>query len=141
MALQAQYASTPVIGMAELTTTVETNARNPTGGNLSTVLTGGASGTRISKIIVIGTGSTTAAVVRLWLYDNTNYRLIREIAIPTSTISNTAENLPKTLFSESTNIDFLPIVLPSTTWSLRASISVTQGASAGVNVIAIGANL
>ena len=138
MALQAAYAATPVIGSAELTTADTTTRGTPT--TVGTVITGGASGTRLSKIIIQGAGTTIAGLIRLWLYDGTNYRMIKEVAVPAKTVSSTSPDLPQTILSESTNIDLLPITLPSASWSLRATVTTTQTGS-GVNVIAIGANL
>jgi hypothetical protein len=44
-------------------------------------------GTRVNKITVKGTGTTTAGMVRIYFYDGTNTRLYREVAITAITAS------------------------------------------------------
>lgn len=137
MALNAQFAATPRIGIAEVATADTATRTTPT--QVATVITGVAAGTRISKIIVQGAGTTVAGIVRLWLFDNTSYRLFKEVPISAATTSATA-TVPQVILSEATDPDLLPITLPGTTWSLRATVTTTQ-TSSGINVIAVGADL
>ncbi len=135
MALNAQYASTPVISGIVLAATADTSLTNPTT-SVGTVMTGAASGTRISKIAVKGAATTASGVVRLFIYNGTTYYLIKELLIPVVTSSN-ASIAYESILSESTTIDLLPIVLPSASYSLRATTSIAQS----FIVTAMGANL
>lgn len=124
MALNAQYASTPVISGVVLAATADTSLTNPVTA-VGTVITGAASGTRLSKITVKAVGTTAAGVVRFFIYNGTTYYLIHELLIPVVTSSSTA-NAYSAILAETTNIDLLPIVLPSGSYSLRATTSVAQ---------------
>lgn len=135
MALNAQYASTPVISGVVLAATADTSLINPTT-SVGTVMTGATNGTRISKIAIKGVGTTAAGVVRLFIYNGTTYYLIHEVLVPVVTSSNTA-NAYASILAETTNIDLLPIVLPSNTYSLRATTSVAQAFA----ITAFGASL
>ena len=83
-------------------------------GTVVTVATAGANGTRIDLIRICATVTTTAGVVRLFIYDGTNYRLYREILVTAITPSTTVE-----VYSFSFRPDE-PLILPSG-YSLRAS--------------------
>lgn len=69
---------TPVIGAGQVS--AANTARDGTG-TLATILTGASNGTRIHKITIKGTVTTTAGMVRLFIDDLTNKRLWREIPI------------------------------------------------------------
>ena len=97
--------------MGQVTTT--NTARDGTGSNLVTVLTAGSFGTRVSKIRVQATGTTTAGVVRIFMKDGTNTRLLFEIMVTAATPSTTVE-----AFSAERYFDE-PFVLPSG-WTLIA---------------------
>lgn len=58
-------------------------------GTLGTVLTAASNGTLIKAITVKAQVNTTEGMVRLFLFDGTNTRLIQEISIPTVTKSAT----------------------------------------------------
>ena len=77
------FTGTPNGGMGQVTTT--NTARDGTGSNLVTVLTAGSFGTRVSKIRVQATGTTTAGVVRIFMKDGTNTRLLFEIMVTAAT--------------------------------------------------------
>jgi hypothetical protein len=133
MASTPAFAATPKIGAVAISTADASRTAPSAAG---TVLTGVASGTRISRITIQATAATTAGMVRLFLHDGTNFRLFREV--PVTAITPTASVAPfNAVLSEQTNIDTLPITLPSGSWSLRAS---TNNAEA-FNVIAEGADL
>ena len=72
MATSAQYASTPVFGSANLTT-ADTSLTAPT--TFGTILTAGASGTRIDYIDIQGVATTVAGLINLFVFDGTNYIL------------------------------------------------------------------
>lgn len=132
MATQPQYASTPKIGIAVISTA--NTARDGTG-TLGTVFSAGTNGSRIERIVIQATGTTTAGTVRLFLHDGTSARLYDEISVtaitPTSTINAFVETL-----EAYTQPRYMPIVLPNG-WSLRASTNNAET----FNVIAMGGDL
>ena len=130
MSTSAQYASTPRIGSAVLTT-ADTSLTAPT--TVGTIVSAGASGTRIDYIEVIGTATTVSSLVNLFIYDGTNYILWQQVPVQAVTSSTTAPAFVAFLSSNG-NANVMPLVLP-TGYSLRATTSVTQ---TGVRVTANG---
>lgn len=129
MAATPQYATTPKVGMAVISTA--NTARDGTG-TIGTVFSAGASGSRIDKVIVKATGTTTAGVVRLFIHDGSNARLFDEIVIAAITPSATVTAFQNTLASNQITFE-LPIVMP-TGYSLRASTEKAET----FNIIAFG---
>lgn len=84
MAQTANYASTPRNAMAQLTTA---NPNRDGTGTLATVFTAGASGSRADRIVLKAVGPTTAGMIRVFVHDGTNARLIDEVAVPAVTPS------------------------------------------------------
>ena len=78
MSTTAQYAATPATAMAQISTA---NTARDGSGTIVDVLTAGSNGTRIDDITITASGTTTAGVVRLFLYDGTNTRLWKEILV------------------------------------------------------------
>ena len=130
MATSAQYASTPKIGSA-LLTTADTSLTAPS--TVGTVFTAGASGSRIDYIDVQGVATTVAGLVNLFIFDGTNYFLYAQVPVIAITSSTTAVAFTSVLSSNS-NANLLPINLP-TGYSLRATTSVAQ---TGIRVTAQG---
>jgi hypothetical protein len=85
-------------------------------GTVGTVITAGASGTRIDRIRVQATTATTAGRVRLFLYDGSNSFALEEIAIAAATPSATVSGA----LGEVTFGDVRPLQLPAG-WSINAS--------------------
>jgi hypothetical protein len=131
MATSAQYTTTAKIGAATMTTG-DTSRTAPT--TVSTVFTAGSSGSRIDKLIFVGTGTTTATMARWWIYTGSAYFLLTEIPIAAVTPSNTNPTATSPLNSV-VNYTILPIVIPSG-YSIRATIHDTT--AGGVNAIAYG---
>ena len=132
MSTSAQYSATPVFGAA-LLTTADTSLTAPT--TVGTVLTAGASGTRIDFIEVMGVDTTVSGIVNLFIYDGTTYTLWQQIPVVAVTSSTTA-----TAFSTTTSTNNSPNVMPMiipTGYSLRATTTIAQ---TGVKVIAYGGN-
>lgn len=129
MATSAQYAATPRVGIAQISTA---NSNRDGTGTIGTVLTAGTNGSRIDAINIKATSTTTAGMIRLFLHDGTNARLLTEVPVFAITPSTA---LPSWEIQLNTNTmtQVLPLVLP-TGYSLRAS---TQNAET-FNVIAIG---
>jgi hypothetical protein len=130
MATSAQYAATPRVGSANLTTQ-DTSLTAPT--TVSTILTAGASGTRIDYIDVQGVATTVAGLINLFIYDGTNYILWAQVPVIAVTSSTTAPAFQSTL-SSNVNANLMPLIIP-TGHSLRATTSVAQ---TGVRVTALG---
>ena len=129
MSSQAQYASVPRCGIGQV------NAANPHRdgtGTMGTILTAGANGSRIDRIVVQATGTTTAGVVRLFVNDGTSSRLYCELPVAAITASSSARVFNGT-FQAVTTPDLFPLVLP-TGYSLRASTEKAET----FNIIAVG---
>jgi len=118
------YAANPL--NAAVNIAVANPNRDGTGtiGTLYTAPTGGA---RIDDIWLKAKVTTTAGMIRLWLFDGTTYRLLREILVPVVVASATVASWEQALTG-------LGIVLQAT-WSLRVStekgesfdVSITRG--------------
>lgn len=80
MAAETQY--TANTGMTTISTA---NANLDGTGTLGTVLTAAANGTLIKSVTIKAQVSTTQGMVRLFIYDGTNTRLVEEIEIPAVT--------------------------------------------------------
>jgi hypothetical protein len=133
MATTPQFSTAPNIGMQRLT--AASMARDtivPAPGDL--VFTAGANGSRIDRVDVMASaaegGAAAARVTRLWLFDGTTARLLRELELPAVTPSATVKGAQQTVYF--TN----GLVLPAG-WTLRATLSVA-GANDAVTVIAYG---
>ena len=106
MATSAQYASTPKIGSATLTT-ADTSLTTPT--TVGTVFTAGASGSRIDYIDVQGVATTVASLVNVFIHDGTDYILYTQIPVQAITSSTTASAF-QTSISSNTHPNILPII-------------------------------
>lgn len=104
------FASTPATALVQIATA--NTARDGTG-TIGTLITAPSAGTRVDDIVICATGTTTAGVVRMFVHDGTNYRLLQEYLVPAVTPSTTVA-------AWSTKLSNLGIVLKSG-WSLRFS--------------------
>jgi hypothetical protein len=127
MATQPAFATVPRIGSAQVSAA---NTNRDGTGTIVTVITGVAAGTRIAEVVVEATVTTTAGMVRLYLYDGTNTRLFDEVAIAAATPSASVR-------ATRVSTVYTNLILPSASWQLRAS---THNAET-MNVIALGADL
>ena len=99
-------------------------------GTLVDIVTAAANGSRLDEIDILGPGTATAGVVRLFLNDGTNTRLFKEVMVTATTPSTSVEVFRAVLaFAEG-------LVLPLG-WKLKAS---THNAEA-FNVVARGGDL
>lgn len=133
MATTPSFSATPKVGMQRLT--AASAARDtiaPAAADL--VFTAGANGSRIDRVDLIASGpeggASAARVCRLWLYDGTTARLLREVEFPAQTPSSTVKGTQQT-------VNFINGVVIPTGWTLRATLSVA-GANDAVTVIAHG---
>lgn len=129
MALSPQFAATPRCAVAQVTTA--NTARDGTG-TIATVLTPGASGSRVDAIVLKAIGTTTAGMIRLFIHDGTNARLVAE-AVVTPVVPAANQPSWEATLNQNTYAQFLPLVIPAGS-SLRASTEKTET----FNVIAIG---
>lgn len=127
MATQPAFAATPRIGLGQVSTA---NTNRDGTGTVATILTGVAAGTRINEIVIEATATTTAGMVRLYLHDGTNARLFDEFVVTAITPGAAAAAFRTTKTYDN-------LVLPSASWSIRAS---THNAET-FNVIVLGADL
>lgn len=114
MATAPAFAATPRCAIVQAVTA--NTARDGTG-TIATLFTAGASGSRIERVRIKATGTTTAGVVRLFIHDGSNARLFREVLVTAITPSTTVEAFSSELdFSGPDQI----LVLP-TGYSLRVA--------------------
>lgn len=129
MAATAQFASVPKCGIGQISTA---NTNRDGTGTIGTIFTAGASGSRIDAINIKATGTTTAGMIRLFIHDGTNARLLSEVPVLALTPSGTTPAWEAQL-NTNTMTQILPIVIP-TGYSLRASTNNAET----FNVIASG---
>lgn len=116
MASSPAFAVTPRIGAVSIAT-ADSSYTAPT--NFATLISGVSSGTRVSEIVVKNAATSTAALVRIFLHDGTNYYIYDELVVSAATGSATvAQNRTSATYSN--------LVLPSASWSIRVSTSVSQ---------------
>jgi hypothetical protein len=96
-------------------------------GTLVTIAAGGPNGSRISSVKAVAAATVTAGVVRLFLNDGTNKRLLKEILVPATTPSTSVE----TWSADYTFVDGLVL---ANGWSLMAATNNAET----FNVFALG---
>jgi hypothetical protein len=134
MATDPAFASTVNNGTALIGATAETNLQ--VAAQTVTVITAGASGTKIEEIVVEATTTsltptTVAGLVYIFLYDGATYHLYDTLAVTAVTASTTVA--PFRTSKTYTNL-FI-----KTGWSLRASQSIAGNVSL-LKVSAFGAD-
>lgn len=129
MATQAQYAATPKCGIGQVS--VANTNRDGTG-TIATIFTAGAKGSRIDAINIKAVATTTAGMLRLFIHDGTNARLLTELPVQAVTPSGTLPSWEAQL-NANTMTQVLPLVLP-TGYSLRAATNNAET----FNIIALG---
>jgi len=118
----------PHLGMVRISTS---NTNRDGTGTLGDVVTAAINGTRVDRIIVTATSTTTAGMVRLYIWDGVSAtRLWRELSIPAITPSGTVLAYTVTIISSDAN----PLLVLPNAYVLRAS---TQNAES-FDVIAHG---
>jgi len=126
MAATPVFANTPVIGSAAISTA---NTNRDGTGTIGSVLTGSANGTKVNEIRIKASGTTTAGMVRLYIFNGATNVLFLEQAIAAVTPSASVK-------TEEYTLTFDSLVLPAT-YQLRASTHNAEG----FNVVAIGADI
>jgi hypothetical protein len=118
MADNPNFAATPRTAQSQVSTA---NTNRDGTGTIATVFTAGANGSRIETVEIVATGTNTVGMVRLYVHDGTNARLLREQPIPANTPSGTVPAFQITLVFG----DYVPLILQNG-WSLRASTQVGE---------------
>jgi len=72
--------------------------RNGTGA-MSSLVVGANDGTAITSIVVKATDSTSQGMVRFFIDDTVNIRIVKEVTIPATTPTGTVEAFSANLFS------------------------------------------
>lgn len=129
MSATPQYAATPRCGIGQVSTA---NTNRDGTGTIGTIFTAGASGSRIDAIDLKAVGTTTAGMIRLFIHDGANARLLTEVPVIAITPSGTLPSW-ETQLNTNTMTQVLPLVLP-TGYSLRAATNNAET----FNVIALG---
>jgi hypothetical protein len=107
------FTLTPRIQSARISTA--NTARDGTG-SLSSVITGATDGTRIDRIVICATVTTTAGMVRLFIDDGTNVRLWREVPVTAITVGASTAAFTSTISSP----DSLPLLVLPLNYILKA---------------------
>ena len=127
MAANPAFAVTPRLAAVNVATA---NANRDGTGTVATLIAGASTGTRVAEIVCQARVTTTAGMVRVFLYDGTTYRFFDEIAIAAATVSASVKG---TRVSTTYN----NLILPSASWSVVVS---THNAES-IDVTALGADL
>ena len=110
------FTLTPRVAMVRISTA--NTARDGTG-TTGDVITGQTSGTRIDRVVVTATGTTTAGMVRLFVYDGSaNVRAWREIVVTAITVGASTAAFTATL---SSTVQGEPLLVLPNGYVLRAS--------------------
>ena len=130
MATAPAFISTPRIGRCSLSTA---NTATDGTGTITDLFLGVAAGSRVLSVNVQGTATTVAALVNLFLYDGTLWKLFDQVTISATTGSTTAKGYRLVTA-------YTDLVLPSASWKLGATLTVAP-TSGTVEVAAFGGDL
>jgi hypothetical protein len=126
--VQPVFGKTPLQGLVQISTA---NTNRDGTGTIGTVATAGADGAYIERVEIEAAVATTAGVIRLFINDGTNTRLIEEILVtaitPSASVAAYSASSARITAAK-------PLFLPSG-WSLRASTHNGET----FNVLAVGA--
>jgi len=118
MATTPNFSSTPKFGSNNISTA---NANRDGTGTIGIIFTAGSSGSRIDTINIVATATTTAGMVRLFIYDGSTARLYDEVPVFPVTPANSIPAFSVTLGGNAPlSTGRYPISIPSG-YSLRAS--------------------
>ena len=115
MATAAQYAATPRTAVGQVSTA---NTNRDGTGTIATIFTAGSSGSRIDDIYIVATGTTTAGVVRLFIHDGTNARLLSENLVTAVTPGTSVAVFSVALLNQA--------IILANGYSLRASTQIAE---------------
>lgn len=133
MASVPAFIAAPRLGVASLSTGQTARAVGTTS-NVVDVLTGASGGTRVLEVRVKATAQPADSTLVLWLHDGTNAHPLAEIDLGAPAAGST------TVASYEYAVPFANLVLPSSSWKLQASVTVTP-TSGTIEVFALGGDL
>lgn len=133
MASVPAFIDVPRLGVASLSTGQTARAVGTTS-NVVDVLAGVSSGTRVLEVRIKASAQPADSTVVLWLYDGSNAHPFVEVDLGAPAAGST------TVASYEYTATFANLVLPSASWKLQASITVTP-TSGTVEVFAFGGDL
>lgn len=107
------FTLTPNIGAVAISTA---NTNRDGTGTIGTVLTAGANGTRVHRITVEATVTTTSGMVRLYIYTGSTYYMWKEVLVSAITVGAAVKAFTEVIEL----VGDRALVLP-TGYSLRAS--------------------
>ena len=116
MAASPQFITTPKA--VSIPVSVANTNLDGTGSLGTGSFSAGSSGSRVEKINIQSIVTTTAGMIRLFLYDGSAYSLLKEIPVLANTPSATNPAFSFTLTQDNDSI--LPLILPNG-WSIKAS--------------------
>lgn len=87
MSTNAQFVTIPAIARACIGTLSAANTNRDGTGTIVNVLAAGSAGTRIDEVRLTATGTTTAGMLRLYVFDGTTSHLVREVPVDANTAS------------------------------------------------------
>lgn len=108
-----QFTAVPRIAVVTITTA---NTNRDGTGTIGTVLTAGSNGTRINKIRIKAVNTVTVGMIRLFIHDGSNYKLYREVEVPSLTPSSSIASFSSEILFTDSDAPILP-----SGYSLRAS--------------------
>jgi len=132
MATAPAYAATPVAWYGLVPSTADTSWTAPT--HVTSLGTAGSGGTKINEIDVTPVGTVVAGLVNIFAYNGSAYYLI-----PNGSVTVAAYTTSTTAPAPVTVLTFDNLVLPSSSWSLAVSNTVSGNVSL-VLVTAFGAS-
>lgn len=97
MAYDAAFASIPKAFAGYTSTAKTTTAQTNSSTGITDLYTAGSSGSRIDDIWIKAASTTTAGMVRFWLYDGANYTMFYEVAVSAITPSGTVKTFEQSL--------------------------------------------
>jgi len=123
----------PVSKTVSVTTvTSDSPMRAGTGNNFATILTAGANGTRVDRIVLTSQGTSVAGQLLLFIYDGATNWFFKELTIAAVVASTTLAAATTELI----RTDGLPICALPSGYSLKCCVTVTQ--TNALNVSAFG---
>lgn len=115
--LNPVFALAPNLGSLSTARISTANTNRDGTGTLGTACTGGTNGTRISRITIKATVTTTAGMVRLFISDGTNTRLWKEVPVSAITVGASTAAFEAILSSP----DGEPLLVLPSTYTLKAA--------------------
>lgn len=114
-----QFSATANVGSGLIPATQDTSETAPT--NVTTIITGGSSGTKVEEIRFQGVGTTVAGKINVFLHDGSTYHCVQQLLITAVTDSTTA-----TAF---TSLQQYSNLIVKNGWTLKVSQTIAGNVS------------